>query len=587
MADHLIIAPVVLPLVAGAVMLLLGERRREFKAAINVASTLCARRHRDRAARHVRCGPAGDRAAVYRLGDWPAPFGIVLVVDRLSALMLLLTSILASRRRGLLPRALAPRGRAFPFAVPVPADGRQRRVPDGRSLQPVRLLRAAARRLVRPGAARLGRGARQGRAALHRGQPGRIAAVPDRRQPDLWRFRNAQHGGSRRAHPGHRRGEPGACWRPAPAILGVAFLLKAGMWPLCFWLPTTYAAASPPVASIFAIMTKVGVYIVLRLWLLLFGEGAGASAGFGGEWLLFGGMATVAFGAIGTLGVAGHGPARRLFGARVLRNGARRDRHGAGRRHRRSALLPGQLDARHQRVLPPGRARRARPRAGRGRARRHPGGIWGGRRRLDEEDEVGIAIPATMGVLGLAFIGCALVDRRAAAAVRVYRQVRAPDRRAQPVRDRPGRRAVPAASWALLVVLILSGLAALIAMTRAGIRAFWAAPDRAVPRVRMIEMAPVAVLLHPLRGADGPGRAGHALHAGHGPLAARAARLRARRAAAGRTTSRARRAGHDAAPALPAGQRPGCSRCGCCSIRRFRRATSSSAACSRSPAAGH
>ena len=39
MADHLIIAPVVLPLVAGAVMLLLGERRRDLKAAISVAST--------------------------------------------------------------------------------------------------------------------------------------------------------------------------------------------------------------------------------------------------------------------------------------------------------------------------------------------------------------------------------------------------------------------------------------------------------------------------------------------------------------------------------------------------------------------
>ena len=47
----------------------------------------------------------------------------------------------------------------------------------------------------------------------------------------------------------------------------------------------------PPVACIFAILTKVGVYIVLRLWLLLFGSRAGASAQFGGEWLLFGGMA--------------------------------------------------------------------------------------------------------------------------------------------------------------------------------------------------------------------------------------------------------------------------------------------------------
>jgi multicomponent K+:H+ antiporter subunit D len=47
----------------------------------------------------------------------------------------------------------------------------------------------------------------------------------------------------------------------------------------------------------------------------------------------------------------------------------------------------------------------------------------------------------------------------------------------------------------LLVALILSGLAALIAMTRAGIRAFWAAPDRTMPRVTVTEMAPIAALL--------------------------------------------------------------------------------------------
>src|SRR6056297_1420463 len=38
---------------------------------------------------------SGGETLVYRLGDWPAPFGIVLVLDRLSALMVLLTSILA------------------------------------------------------------------------------------------------------------------------------------------------------------------------------------------------------------------------------------------------------------------------------------------------------------------------------------------------------------------------------------------------------------------------------------------------------------------------------------------------------------
>ena len=59
------------------------------------------------------------------------------------------------------------------------------------------------------------------------------------------------------------------------AILGVAFLIKAAMWPLGFWLPRTYAAAAPPVAAMFAIMTKVGIYVLLRLSLLLFGDGAG------------------------------------------------------------------------------------------------------------------------------------------------------------------------------------------------------------------------------------------------------------------------------------------------------------------------
>ena len=81
--------------------------------------------------------------------------------------------------------------------------------------------------------------------------------------------------------PRGRRRATGRCCEAGAAILGVAFLVKAGMWPLSFWLPATYAAASAPVAALFAMLTKVGVYAVLRLWLLLFGAEAGASAGFG------------------------------------------------------------------------------------------------------------------------------------------------------------------------------------------------------------------------------------------------------------------------------------------------------------------
>ena len=51
------------------------------------------------------------------------------------------------------------------------------------------------------------------------------------------------------------------------------------MWPLSFWLPTTYMAAACPGGRRFAIMSKVGVYAVLRLGTLMFGPGAAHSAG--------------------------------------------------------------------------------------------------------------------------------------------------------------------------------------------------------------------------------------------------------------------------------------------------------------------
>lgn len=63
------------------------------------------------------------------------------------------------------------------------------------------------------------------------------------------------------------------------AVLGTAFLIKCAMWPLGFWLTSTYSAASAPSAAVFAILSKVGVYVVIRLSLLLFGPDAGASAG--------------------------------------------------------------------------------------------------------------------------------------------------------------------------------------------------------------------------------------------------------------------------------------------------------------------
>ncbi len=60
--------------------------------------------------------------------------------------------------------------------------------------------------------------------------------------------------------------------------------------------------------------------------MLLFGEGSGLSAHFGSEWLLIGAIATVAFGIIGALRLAGSAEARELHGHDFVRNNSRRHR---------------------------------------------------------------------------------------------------------------------------------------------------------------------------------------------------------------------------------------------------------------------
>jgi multicomponent K+:H+ antiporter subunit D len=285
------------------------------------------------------------------------------------------------------------------------------------------------------------------------------------------------------------RPEDRALLEAGAGILGIAFLVKAGMWPLCFWLPGTYAAAPPPVASIFAILTKVGAYIVLRLWLLLFADAAGASAQLGSEWLLLGGMATVVFGAIGSL--ASQDMARLAAFSVLVSSGTVLAAIGMGQAGVTGAalfyLISSTLGLSAFFLLIELVERGREPGADVLAVTRE---LYGEETELEDSGEVGIAIPATMGMLGLAFIGCALVISGLpplSGFIAKFALLTAA------LNQQPG--AVSSAAWVLLLVLILSGLAAVIAMTRAGIRAFWASPDRTVPRVRLIEIGPVVALL--------------------------------------------------------------------------------------------
>jgi len=74
-------------------------------------------------------------------------------------------------------------------------------------------------------------------------------------------------------------GPDAALLKAAGLLLLVVFGFKAALAPLSLWLPATYAAASAPVAAMFAIMTKVGVYAMLRVHGVVFGDFPAAGPG--------------------------------------------------------------------------------------------------------------------------------------------------------------------------------------------------------------------------------------------------------------------------------------------------------------------
>jgi multicomponent Na+:H+ antiporter subunit D len=80
------------------------------------------------------------------------------------------------------------------------------------------------------------------------------------------------------------------------AVLLIAFCIKAAVFPLSAWLPDSYPTAPAPVTAVFAgLLTKVGVYAVIRTRTLLFP---------GGELhdlLMWAGLATMLVGILGAV----------------------------------------------------------------------------------------------------------------------------------------------------------------------------------------------------------------------------------------------------------------------------------------------
>ncbi len=486
--SHLIIIPVLLPLVSAAAMLLLNERRRVLKGAIGLATTVTLLIVSLMLLHLADMTPPGSGVRTYQLGSWPAPFGIVLVLDRLSALMLVLTGVLGVAT---LIYSLARWHRAGPrfhtiFQLQLMGLNGAFLTGDLFNLFVFfEVLLAASYGLVLHGDG-VGR-VRAGLAYIAINLTGSFLLLIGASL--AYGVTGTLNMADLATRVPALSSSDAALMAAAAAILGTAFLMKAGAWPLNFWLPTTYAAASAPAAAMFAIMSKLGVYVILRLWALIFGPEAGHLAGFGGSGLLVIGMLTIAF---GTVGILASQTLSRLAGCSVLiSSGTLIAAIGTGG----SAIIGSALFYLVSSTL--------------GMAAlfllvelvermRDPGAdvlavtmeAYGESDELEPAEEVGVAIPATVALLGGSFIACALLLAGLpplAGFIGKFGMMAA--------MLKTDGATIRVSSWILIALLTMSGLATLIAMTRSGISSFWARLDNSIPRVRLIEMAPVLCLL--------------------------------------------------------------------------------------------
>ena len=500
---HLMLAPIVLPMLTAALMLLLKEEQLAIKMAISVGATTLGLLVSIALLLWTNQSGASTTMGIYLPGNWPAPFGIVLAVDRLTALMLVLTYSIALaacvfsmarwHKAGvhfhpLFQLQLMGLSGAFltadlfnlfvffeimlaaSYGLLLHGSGRQR-VQSGLHYIAINL---AASSLFLIGVSMLyGLTGTLNMADL-------AQAIPQ--------VSNADRG----------------LLHAAAGILATAFLIKAAVWPLNFWLVPAYSAATAPVGALFALMTKVGVYVILRLWTLMFSSDAGDSTGFGALWLIAGGMATMVFGGIGMLAAT---RLTHLAGyAAILSSGTLLAAIGFNQNMLTAGLLyylpsstlavailfmladimdrwrnEGNVDIDDEEApflnseLVPTHSL-----------------------NLDENEQVliGRAIPASAAFLGLAFIMCTLVVSGLPPLSGFIGKFAMLTNLINPVGL--GQSAGYQAGqwgWVLLTLMIVTGLFALIALTRAGIRHFWATHERGTPELRISEGLPIAALM--------------------------------------------------------------------------------------------
>jgi multicomponent K+:H+ antiporter subunit D len=431
---------------------------------------------------------------VYSIGGWPAPFGIVLVVDRLSAVMLTLGAIVALATIVYSVARWDRPGQPFHSLFQFLTMGLNGAFLTGDLFNLFvffEILLASSYGLLLRGG-----GALRVKLSLHYIAVNLVASflfligvaliyglAGTLNMADL-------AGRAAALAPDDR-----ALLDAGAAILGVAFLVKAASWPLNFWLPGAYSIALAPVAAAFAMMTKVGFYAVLRLGTLMQEyETLGAA-------LFYIGLATLIAGMIGML--ASKHLARLVAYSVLVSMGILLASLGL----RVEALTTPVLFYLIVSVLTTCTFFMLTGMTDRTRVTDPPASPEDG---VDEEpapayvaygikqpsiyasgEEVGIAIPAAMAFLGMVFVCCVIL----VSGLPPLPGFLAKFSLLSTVLSSGALENAPISTWTLCGVIVLSGFVSIITLSRIGMRLFWTQAARTTPRLRLLEATPVAAMV--------------------------------------------------------------------------------------------
>lgn len=270
------ILSILIPAFAGFILLLLGNPRADdlltdklqpWRRFISYTATIAGF---ITAVSYVVYSTSGQ-IHVYELSQWSAPFGIVLVLDRLSGFMLLLTYLLALPILWFACSSWDLRGRYFHALLQFLLMGLCGAFLTGDLFNlfvffEVLLMSSYVLLIYGQGKARFQLGIHYVvinliASAIFLISLGLIyASVGSLNMADVARIIPTLHTDQKQL------ATAGAY------LLFTVFAIKAAVLPLGFWLPKTYAVASTPVAALFTLMTKVGIYAILRVNSVLFIE---------------------------------------------------------------------------------------------------------------------------------------------------------------------------------------------------------------------------------------------------------------------------------------------------------------------------